>query len=153
MCDCSGTGIDLPESRQEQLSSVRTPAGYSLCRLRVPLPTHMKAIIKTSGAVLVDDVETADSLFARLKGLLGRSSLPTGHALWLRPCNGIHTFGMRFPIDVVILDSELRVVASVSDLLPNRVTPVYLRAASVLELPAGTLAGMPLAIGEQVVVA
>lgn len=113
----------------------------------------MKAIIKTSGAVLVDDVETAESLVARLKGLLGRSSLPTGHALWLRPCNGIHTFGMRFPIDVVVLDRELRVVAFVSDLLPNRLTKVYRHAASVLELPAGTLAGKPLAIGEQVVIA
>jgi len=113
----------------------------------------MKAIIKTSGAVLVDEVETAESLFARLKGLLGRSSLQKGHALWLRPCNGIHTFGMRFPIDVVILDSEQRVIASISDLLPNKITKIYRRAASVLELPAGTLAGMSLDIGERVVIA
>jgi len=119
----------------------------------IPRNVSMKAIIATSGAVLAENLETANSLFARLKGLLGRSSLPTGHGLWLRPCNGIHTFGMRFSIDVVVFDSDLRVIASVSDLLPNRITPVYLRASSVLELPAGTLAGMPLAIGEQVVIA
>jgi len=110
----------------------------------------MKAIIKSSGDVLVDDVETAESLVSRLKGLLGRSSLPAGRALWLRPCNGIHTFGMRFPIDVLVLDRDLNVMASIPGLVPNRITKIYRRAASVLELPAGTLAGMPLAVGDQV---
>ena len=113
----------------------------------------MQAIIQASGAVLVHDLRTAESLFARLKGLLGRSALPRGQALWLRPCNGIHTFGMCFPIDVVILDGEQRVLDAVHDLPPNRVTKIYRRAASVLELPAGTLAGMPLEIGERVVIA
>jgi uncharacterized membrane protein (UPF0127 family) len=112
----------------------------------------MKVIIKTSGVVLVDELEKADSLFARFKGLLGRNSLDKGHALWLRPCKGIHTFGMRFPIDVMILDRDLRVLDSVSGLLPNRVTKIYLRASSVIELPEGTLANVPAVIGEQVVI-
>jgi len=99
----------------------------------------MKAIIQTSGALLAEEVETADSLLARLKGLLGRDSLPQGHALWLRPCNGIHTFGMRFPIDVVVLDRIMKVSAIHHNVQPNRMTRLYPSGCSVLELPSGTV--------------
>jgi uncharacterized membrane protein (UPF0127 family) len=57
---------------------------------------------------------------------------------------------MRFPIDVLFLDRDQQVVKSISDLIPNRLTPVCLCAASVLELPGGTLAGIRIAIGERV---
>jgi len=106
-----------------------------------------------SGKELAARVKVADSFFSRLKGLLGAASLAQGEGLWIIPCRGVHTFGMRFRIDVIFLDRELRVVALVLGLLPNRITPVYHRAASVLELPAGTLSGMPLAIGDRVVIA
>jgi len=104
----------------------------------------MKAIIGSSGILLAEEVETADSLLARFKGLLGREVLLAGQALWLRPCNGIHTFGMRFPIDVVVLDRLLTVRAIHHDLHPNRMTPLYPVGCSVLELAAGSarLAGV-----------
>ncbi len=95
----------------------------------------------------------AENLFARLKGLLGRSSLPRGEAMLIRPCNGIHTFGMRFAIDAVFLDRENRVVAVTKDLRPNRMTPLFFRAACVIELPAGTVEETKTATGHEVGIA
>ena len=92
----------------------------------------------------------ADNLLARLKGLLGRNSLPPGEALLLKPCNGIHTFGMRFAIDVIFLDRENRIVAVTKELPPNHLTRIYFHAASVLELPAGTVEATATAIGNQI---
>jgi uncharacterized membrane protein (UPF0127 family) len=112
----------------------------------------MRAVVVKSDEELAARVTVADSFFSRLRGLLGAGSLPHGEGLWIVPCKGVHTFGMRFPIDVIFLDSEQRVVAAVSGLLPNRVTPFYRHAVSVLELPAGTLDGVPLATGERIVI-
>ena len=98
----------------------------------------MKAVNHTSGKVLADDLVLASTLLRRMKGLLGRKALLNGEGLWIKPCNGVHTFGMRFPIDVVFLDRELRVIAVTQSLQPNRLTRLYRNAASVLELPSGT---------------
>lgn len=110
----------------------------------------MKAKNLTSHTDLACNLVKADNLFARLKGLLGRNSLPPGEALLLKPCNGIHTIGMRFAIDVLFLDRENRVVAVTKALQPNRLTRIYLHAASVLELPAGTIEATTTAIGNQI---
>ena len=86
--------------------------------------------------------EVADSLFARMKGLLGRDDLPPGHCLWICPCKGVHTFFMRFDIDVLVLDRNQRVLAVITSLAPNRMSPVYARGATVLELPAHAADGV-----------
>lgn len=99
----------------------------------------MKAINLTSNRELASNLVTAESLFARMRGLLGRSFLHPGEGLWIRPCNGIHTFGMRFAIDAVFLNRENRVVAVVERLQPHRLTRLYRDAASVIELPAGKI--------------
>jgi uncharacterized membrane protein (UPF0127 family) len=111
----------------------------------------MKAVSGSSAMELAACVTVADSFFARLKGLLGTECMQPGEGLWIIPCSGIHTFGMRFPIDLLILDREQRVVNSVSRLPPNRMTALYRYAASVLELPAGTLDGRQIEIGERIV--
>jgi len=103
----------------------------------------MKAVLISSGKVLATDVAVATSLMARMRGLMGRSSLPAGQGLLIQPCKGIHTFFMRFSIDAVFLDRDNRVVAFFQSLAPNRMTPVYGKAKSVLELPAGTLGADP----------
>jgi uncharacterized protein len=99
----------------------------------------MKATDCTSGKELALNLALADTLFARLKGLLGRSALPAGEGLWIKPCNSVHTFGMKFPIDVVFLDKGKRVVGIAKTLRPNRISRIYTSANSVIELPAGTL--------------
>ena len=100
----------------------------------------MKAYNRTSGKYLASDVEAADTVFKRMKGLLGRDSLSAGEALWIKPCKSVHTIGMRFPIDLVFLDRDLKVVGLRKSVPPNRFSPYVFRAIGVLELPAGTIA-------------
>ncbi len=110
----------------------------------------MKAVVAHSGKELVARVKVADSFFLRLRGLLGASSLPRDEGLWIVPCKGVHTFGMRFPIDVLFLDKENRVVRSIVNIRPNRVTPVFRAAVSALELPAFTIDHHCIAMGDTI---
>jgi uncharacterized protein len=92
-----------------------------------------------TGCVLADRVERARSPLARLRGLLGRSSLDEGEGLLIEPCNAIHTFFMRFAIDAVFLSRDLRVVRAIPELRPWRATRFHSRARLVVELPPGTV--------------
>lgn len=98
----------------------------------------MRAIDRTSGKDLASDLSVAESILSRTRGLLGRTSLAPGEGLLLRPCTGVHTFFMKFPIDVVFLDRDNRVIEVVQHLKPHRITRIVLSSASVIELPAGT---------------
>lgn len=82
-------------------------------------------------------VRRLGSFAARLKGLLGSSAPKAGEAVWLVPCNSIHTFGMKYPIDAYFLDKTGRVVAVENGLRPNRFSKIYWNAHSVLEFAAG----------------
>ncbi len=74
---------------------------------------------------------------SRRRGLLGRSSLCTGEGLWIVPCESVHTVGMQFPIDVLFLSGEMRVLKIRPNMGQWRIA-ACLRASSVLEVPAGT---------------
>src|SRR5215218_1821036 len=93
----------------------------------------------TRAAVLAERADLADSFFARVRGLLGRSTLANGEGLVIRPCNAVHTLGMAFPIDVVHLDVDSRVLRVVANLRPWRLGPVVRGSRGVVELPAGTV--------------
>jgi uncharacterized membrane protein (UPF0127 family) len=99
--------------------------------------------------VVCEECLVAATPLTRMRGLLGRSSLPSGQGILLRPAASIHTFFMRFPIDVVFLDDELRVVEIAADLRPWRAAGKR-GARAVLELPAGECARRGLAVGDQV---
>jgi len=99
----------------------------------------MKIINKTNSRVLADKAEIADTPFKRIKGLLGRASLKEGEGLVITRCNSIHTFFMRFSIDVVFLDRHNRIVKVVNSLPPARLFSSYFRGRIAIELPAGTL--------------
>ncbi|MBI3182571.1 MAG: DUF192 domain-containing protein [Myxococcales bacterium] len=103
----------------------------------------------TRGKLLADRAEQATGFLARLVGLMGRRHLDFGEGLHLVPCNSIHTFFMRIPIDALFLDSKGAVVKAYPALPPWRVTGIFLRARSVLELPAGTMAGSGTREGDQ----
>ena len=81
----------------------------------------------------------AKNLFQRLRGLIGRLPLREGEALWIPHCQGIHTWGMSYPIDVIFLDSRKTVVRTARELRVNSFGPVSWKADSVVELPSGTL--------------
>ena len=99
----------------------------------------MKAYNVRTGKELSNNVALADDLLKRMKGLLGKSTMPNGESLWIKPCISVHTFLMRFPIDVIFLNKRNQVIAAIRNLRPNRVTRLYPKAVSVLELPVGIL--------------
>lgn len=88
---------------------------------------------------LGDSVRLAGDGANRRKGLLGREGLAAGEGLWIVPCEAVHTFWMRFPIDLIYLDRKCRVVKVRSNVRPWRLS-ACLRAHSVIELAAGTIA-------------
>jgi uncharacterized membrane protein (UPF0127 family) len=93
----------------------------------------------TRGTELAGRVLVADRWWERLRGLIGQPPLPAGDGVLLDPCKSVHTWGMRYPIDVVFLDAEDRVVALYPALPPRRVTRLHRGARAALELPADTL--------------
>jgi uncharacterized membrane protein (UPF0127 family) len=109
---------------------------------------EMRVINATKKREIAGAVLMADSFLKRFKGLLGKKALEEGHSLWIRPCKGIHTIGMQFPIDAIFLDKGNTVVAVKKNLHPNRVTRLYLRATSVIELTAGSLSMTDTEIGD-----
>jgi uncharacterized protein len=88
---------------------------------------------------LATNIRKADTFVTRLLGLLRRKRLAPEEALWLVPGKAVHTVGMKFPIDVIFIDRDKKVVALVPGMVPNRATRFYLGAHSVLELQKGTI--------------
>jgi uncharacterized protein len=83
-------------------------------------------------------LEIASNWWARMRGLLGRAQLDERQALLISPCNSVHTFGMRFPIDVAYLDASQKVLKVVAELPANRVSSCW-GARDVMEFSSGTL--------------
>lgn len=103
----------------------------------------------TRDTLLASAAEVADRGASRRKGLLGRDELSEGDGLWIVPCEAVHTFGMRFPIDLVYL-SRGRRVKKVCSAVPAWRVSACLTAQSVLELPAGTVLKTQTQIGDQI---
>lgn len=101
----------------------------------------MIAFNRTKGREVAARVLKADDPMSRSRGLLGRASMEAGEGLWIVPCPMIHTFFMKFSIDVLFLDAEFRVVRVLEGLKPWRLSPWVFRARSVLELSGGSLKG------------
>jgi uncharacterized membrane protein (UPF0127 family) len=103
------------------------------------------------GTVIADKVGVAASRTARAVGLLARSGLAPGEALWIVPSRGVHTWGMRFAIDVLALDETGTVIDCVSNLRPWRMRLPRRGTAGVLELPAGTVEASRTSLGHRIV--
>lgn len=110
----------------------------------------MRVVNQKSNSEIALNAKIAKGFLQRLRGLIGRKKLEEGEALWIKPCNSIHTIGMRFAIDVIFLDKDNNIIAIKKNLKPNRLTRIYLRASSVLELPAGTIDTTDTKIGDSV---
>ena len=102
-----------------------------------------------TGRVLAHTIIPAFESATRRKGLLGRDALADGAAMIIAPSNAIHTFGMRFPIDVVFVRRNGAVVKIRERVLPWRASMAHL-AYAVIELPAGTVARAQLKVGDVV---
>lgn len=104
----------------------------------------------TRETILATTLWRAETFGRRLLGLMGRRGLPAGTALWIRPCNAIHTCGMRFPIDALFLDAQGVVLARFDALRPWRVTRPVRGAVGVLELASGAAAASQTAVGDRI---
>lgn len=91
----------------------------------------------------------ADTSLSRLFGLLGKRGLDPGSGILIRPSSSVHTFGMSFPIDVVALDRDLRVLKLWPKLVPWRVTSISLKTWSMLELAPGQIEACRIEPGDQ----
>ncbi|MEK6727828.1 MAG: DUF192 domain-containing protein [Candidatus Omnitrophota bacterium] len=100
----------------------------------------MQIINNTKNTVLAENAAVADTILKRMKGLLGRKDFKEGEALILKPCNSVHTFFMSLPIDVVFVDSNNKIVKTISVMPPFRLSRIYFKASLAIELPAGTIA-------------
>jgi uncharacterized membrane protein (UPF0127 family) len=102
-----------------------------LPKLRVRNPSR--------NTVLADRADIADTSAKRRTGLLKHAALERGEGLWIAPCEAVHTFGMKFAIDVLYLDKKKKVLKIRRGMQRGRMS-ACLRAHSVLELPSGTAA-------------
>jgi uncharacterized protein len=100
-----------------------------------------------NGTIVCERCTLAASPFMRMRGLLGRRGLAEGEGLLLRPAGSIHTLFMRFPIDVVFLDADRRVLKVAAGVRPWRGAAAK-RSREVLELAAGEAARVGLAAGD-----
>jgi uncharacterized membrane protein (UPF0127 family) len=109
------------------------------------------AFNRTRRQYLATRLAVAATHWSRLCGLVGKdpASFLQGRGLWIVPCRGVHTLGMRFPIDVVYLTKEKVIVHLEHSLPPWRFAPVRFQAASVLELPTVTVRSTGTTIGDQ----
>lgn len=108
----------------------------------------VRAINTTRGTVLGEGIRVADTALSRIVGLLGETRLRPGDGLLILPCQGVHTWGMLFPIDLVVLDGQWNVLAVRRRMQSFRLTRVFWRAAAVLELPVGVLDSTSTSVGD-----
>jgi len=106
----------------------------------------------TRQAFLATRLRVARTHYQRLMGLMGTSpsTFQDGQGLWIVPCHGVHTLAMRFPIDVIYLDKENRVIRIADNVRPWRITPVMVDCATVIELPAHTAWNTGTRVGDEI---
>ena len=98
--------------------------------------------LATASEELVLEVELAETSIERMRGLLGRKMLAAGRAMWFRRCRSVHTFFMRFSLDLIFLDENMRVTCVNRGVPPWRAVIGPAGSSSVLEMQAGWLESM-----------
>lgn len=99
----------------------------------------MKIKITYKNKILSNNIEVAESFSSRLIGLMFKEKFENADGLMIDPCRSIHTCFMKYPLDIVFLSKEDKVVKIVRCLQPWRMTWIYYRAKKTLEMPAGKL--------------
>jgi uncharacterized protein len=104
----------------------------------------------TRDRVIGSRIREARSFFARGRGLMFVSGLERGEGLIIDPCSSIHTFCMRFPLDVLYMDRNNRVIRADVGMKPWRIGPVFTGSKWVIELPPGTIKATGTAAGDEI---
>lgn len=108
----------------------------------------IRVVNRTKGTELGNSIRLADSILSRLRGFLFRGRPSNGEGLLLSPCQAVHMVGVTFPLDVVFIDEDGRVVALYVGLEPMRRTRLHGNASHALELPPGTIASTRTEVGD-----
>ena len=111
----------------------------------------MMLMIRESGQQLASRVGRADTFMRRFRGLMLTEALPEGCGLHIQPCRAVHSFFMKYPIDVLHLDEEGRIVGLQQELKPGNIGATFRGTRSVVELPAGTLKRAEVQVGQTAV--
>jgi len=114
----------------------------------MPLRT-VRVINTTKGTVLGEQIGVADTSRSRMAGLLGKSRLAPATGLLIVPSQAVHSFGMRFPIDVLFVDRHSKVIHIQPAMGPRRISGLHWRARCVLELPVGVIDQTCTAVGDE----
>ncbi len=113
---------------------------------------HVFVYNKSKETFLAFRVTVADSIVGRLVGLLGKRFLKPDGGVWIVPANAIHTIGMLFAFDLVLIDRNFKVVGLRELVRPFKITRPNFRAESVLELPAHTIFKSRTELGDQLMI-
>ena len=105
---------------------------------------------RTQQTTLAGRAVAARTFWQRLRGLMGRPSLPAGEGLVLFGDSSIHMFFMRFPIDVLYLDAELRVLRQQEAMPPWTIGPLVRGCRYIVELPPGTIRDSRTTVGDSI---
>ncbi|RXH54345.1 DUF192 domain-containing protein [Granulicella sibirica] len=106
----------------------------------------------TNGAIVCSSGHIANTFVLRLKGLLGKRGMQDDAGLLITPSSGVHTFGMLFPIDIISLDKNNRVLGAWERTGPWKMRGLTLRTRSVLELPAGKIRRSGIIVGDRLII-
>lgn len=89
--------------------------------------------------IVVENLRIANTFFTRFIGLMGKSYFEKGDGLWIKPCNSVHMFFMKFPLDVIFLDRDNKIIHMEEELQPWKISKLVYGGKSVLEIPSKTI--------------
>lgn len=110
----------------------------------------MKLIIKNSNITISEDVMVANSFFKRFKGLMFSKELPEDKALYIIPCSEIHTFNMKYSIDVLYLDKNNNIIYLDENMKPGKIGRHVKNGSSIIEIPSGKVKNKGIKIGQTI---
>lgn len=108
----------------------------------------MKVYNSTRNSLIADDVKVAENFFSRSIGLLSKKSLSQGEGLVIKPCCSVHTFFMKFSIDVLFVGGNGNIIALYENVKPYRILPIHPTSRYVIELPAGQISDKKIEKGD-----
>lgn len=110
----------------------------------------MRLVQAGNGNIVAERVIKAHTFFRRLKGLMFTKSLPSSCCLHIHPCRSVHTFFMKYRIDILYLDDQYNIIGVEANLKPGKLGAVYSNSVSVIELPEGTIQQKGIQVGQTV---
>lgn len=112
------------------------------------METYYKIINRATGEVIARNALLANTLWKRMRGLIGRR-LEADGGLILPMGKSIHMIGMAYPIDVAFIDSNSFVIHEIHSIKPWRISRMVWKASAAIELPSGTLTRTGSKVGHQ----